>query len=298
MSPPASAPVNAWDPHYPRGVFMIGLAGMIASFNGFFFREMEAATDWQAVFWRSGVMFVCLGLLLIVQSGGRPLRAAYAAGWPAVLGGVLLGTSNICFSLAVVHTTVANALFILSASPFISAILAWFLLREHVQRRTVLAMIVALVGVGVMVMEGLGAGRLFGNVMAVGTTLAHAGFVISLRYGRHTDMLPSIVVAGASAAIVAFVVGGSMDVSWHDFAMCAMMGMGAMSIGFICFTVGSRHVPAAQVALLSLSEVVLGPIWVALMVDELPSLLTLIGGTLVLSAIVGQAVIGMRRQVR
>ena len=286
------------DPLYARGVAFMLAAGAFASVNGVLFRNIEAATDWQIIFWRNSTMFLFLMGLLILRTRGAVVTSFRAAGKPGLVGGLILGAGNIFFALSIIHTTVANALFILSASPFISAILAWFLLREHVQRRTVLAMIVALVGVGVMVMEGLGAGRLFGNVMAVGTTLAHAGFVISLRYGRHTDMLPSIVVAGASAAIVAFVVGGSMDVSWHDFAMCAMMGMGAMSIGFICFTVGSRHVPAAQVALLSLSEVVLGPIWVALMVDELPSLLTLIGGTLVLSAIVGQAVIGMRRQVR
>lgn len=286
------------DPLYARGVAFMLAAGAFASVNGVLFRNIEAATDWQIIFWRNSTMFLFLIGLLAVRSRGAVGTAFRAAGKPGLAGGLILGAGNIFFALSIIHTTVANALFILSASPFISAILAWFLLREHVQRRTVLAMIVALVGVGVMVMEGLGAGRLFGNVMAVGTTLAHAGFVISLRYGRHTDMLPSIVIAGASAAIVAFTVGGSMAVSWHDFAMCAMMGMGAMSIGFICFTVGSRHVPAAQVALLSLSEVVLGPIWVALMVDELPSVLTLIGGTLVLSAIVGQAVIGMRRRVR
>lgn len=286
------------DPLYARGVAFMLAAGAFASVNGVLFRNIEAATDWQIIFWRNSTMFLFLIGLLAVRSRGAVGTAFRAAGRPGLAGGLILGAGNIFFALSIIHTTVANALFILSASPFISAILAWFLLREHVQRRTVLAMIVALVGVGVMVMEGLGAGRLFGNVMAVGTTLAHAGFVISLRYGRRVDMLPSIVVAGASAAIVAFAVGGSMDVSWHDFAMCAMMGMGAMSIGFICFTVGSRHVPAAQVALLSLSEVVLGPIWVALMVDELPSVLTLIGGVLVLSAIVGQALIGMRRPVR
>jgi len=286
------------DPLYARGVVFMLAAGAFASANGVLFRNIETATDWQIIFWRNSTMFLFLIGLLAVRSRGAVTTAFRAAGRPGLIGGLILGAGNVFFALAIIHTTVANALFILSASPFISAILAWFLLREHVQRRTVLAMIVALVGVGVMVMEGLGAGRLFGNLMAVGTTLTHAGFVVSLRYGRHADMLPSIVVAGASAAIVAFAVGGPMAVSWHDFAMCAMMGMGAMSIGFIFFTMGSRHVPAAQVALLSLSEVVLGPIWVALMVDELPSVLTLIGGILVLSAIVGQAVIGMRRPVR
>lgn len=286
------------DPLYARGVLFMLAAGAFASLNGILFRNIEAATDWQIIFWRNGTMFLFLICLLAVRSRGAVGTAFRAAGRPGLIGGLILGAGSIFFALAIIHTTVANALFILSASPFLSAILAWFLLREHVHRRTILFMIVALVGVGVMVMEGLGAGRLFGNLMAVGTTLTHAGYVVALRYGRATDMLPSVVVAGMSAALVAFAVGGPMAVSWHDFTMCALMGMGAMSIGFICFTVGSRHVPAAQVALLSLSEVVLGPIWVALVVDELPSSLTLIGGALVFSAVISQAVIGMRRAVR
>lgn len=286
------------DPLYARGIAFMLAAGAFASVNGILFRNIEAATDWQIIFWRNGTMFLFLIGLLAVRSRGAVGTAFRAAGRPGLVGGLILGAGNIFFALSIIHTTVANALFILSASPFLSAILAWFLLREQVHSRTILAMVVALAGVGVMVMEGLGAGRLFGNLMAVGTTLAHAGFVVSLRYGRSADMLPSIVIAGASAAIVAVAVGGSMAVSWHDFAMTAMMGVGAMSLGFICFTVGSRHVPAAQVALLSLSEVVLGPIWVALVVDELPSALTLVGGALVLAAIAGQALAGMRRSLR
>lgn len=286
------------DPLYAKGVGFMLAAGAFASVNGVLFRNIEAASDWQIIFWRNGTMFLFLIGLLALRSRGAVGGAFRAAGKPGLAGGLILGAGNIFFALSIINTTVANALFILSASPFISAILAWFLLREHVRRRTVLAMVAALAGVGVMVMEGLGAGRLFGNLMAVGTALAHAGFVVSLRFGRHADMLPSIVIAGASAALVAFAVGGPMAVSWHDFALCAAMGVGAMSIGFICFTIGSRHVPAAQVALLSLSEVVLGPIWVALAVDEWPSILTLIGGVLVLSAIIGQALLGMRRAVR
>lgn len=286
------------DPLYAKGVGFMLAAGAFASVNGVLFRNIEAASDWQIIFWRNGTMFLFLIGLLALRSRGAVGGAFRAAGKPGLAGGLILGAGNIFFALSIINTTVANALFILSASPFISAILAWFLLREHVRRRTVLAMIAALAGVGVMVMEGLGAGRLFGNLMAVGTALAHAGFVVSLRFGRHADMLPSIVIAGASAALVAFAVGGPMAVSWYDFALCAAMGVGAMSIGFICFTIGSRHVPAAQVALLSLSEVVLGPIWVALAVDEWPSILTLIGGVLVLSAIIGQALLGMRRAVR
>ena len=290
-----SAPVNAWDPHYPRGVFMIGLAGMIASFNGFFFREMEAATDWQAVFWRSGVMFVCLGLLLIVQSGGRPLRAAYAAGWPAVLGGVLLGTSNICFSLAVVHTTVANALFILSASPFIAAIFARVLLGESSSRATASAMTVALGGVGLMVEDGLSGANSFGNLIALGAAFTVAGFITALRFRGGVEMLPAVVIAGAFGALVAMAMAGDVRVSPRDTLLGVGMGVFTMSLSFWLFTRGARHVPAAQVALLALMEVVFGPMWMALFGYEVPSPVTIAGGALVLSAILGQAVWGIRR---
>ncbi len=274
-------------------------AGSIASLNGLLIRSIESSTDWQIIFWRNGFMFLFLLGVVLVRVRGQVVKAFRSAGWPGVAAGIALGIGNVCFALSIIHTTVANALFILSASPFVAAIAAWLFLHERVGRATLVAMVVALAGVGIMVVEGLGAGRFFGNIMAVFTMLGHAGFVVSLRWGRAADMLPSAAIAGFVGMFIAGgLSGGDLLVNTHDLVMCALMGMGAMSFGFMCFTAGARYVPAAQTALLSLSEVVLSPIWVLIFMNEVPTSLTFIGGALVFSAVIGQALWGMRRGQR
>lgn len=281
---------------YLRGVAFCAAAGVLASFNGILFRGVEDAADWQVVFWRSGTMATVLFALLAVRKRGRVAAAFRAAGWPAVVAGLTLGTSNFTFSLAMIHTTIANALFINAGAPFVAAILSWLLLKETVAWATVVAMIVAFAGVGVMVVDGLVGGEVFGNVMAVAAALTYAFFAVALRSGRGADMLPSIVIAGLFSAGVAFIVEeGSIAISWHDGAMSVGMGLFTMSTSFALFTAGARFVAAAPAILLAQLEVVLGPIWVLLLFGEVPSTLSLIGGALVLSAISGHALWSMRR---
>ncbi len=286
------------EPAYLRGVAFCAAAGMLASFNGILFRGVESAEDWQVVFWRSGMMAVVLFALLVVRKRGRVITAFRAAGWPAIVAGLTLGASNVTFSLAMIHTTVANALFINAGAPFLAAILSWFLLEESVAMATVVAMVVAFAGVGVMVVDGLVGGELFGNAMAVAAAITYACFAVALRRGRGADMLPAVVIAGAfSASVACFVEQGAVLVSWHDGAMSAGMGIFTMSTSFALFTAGARYVAAAPAILLAQMEVVFGPIWVLVLFSEVPSTLSLIGGALVLSAIVGHALWSMKRGV-
>lgn len=283
-----------------RGVVLLLCAGTVMSMNGLLFRGVETASDWQVIFWRSLWMAGIFAVAMTVRERGRLDRALRRAGPVVLVAGVILGIGNISFSLAILNTTVANALLILSASPFLSAIFAWLLMREAVGRTTLVAMVVALAGVGIMVFEGLGAGRFFGNVMAVVTLVTHAGFIVALRYARNVDMVPSVFVAGCVAALgglAGSAPGFDLVLGANDFLMCAMMGIGSMGLGFALFTMGARHLPAAQTSLLVMSEVILAPIWVWIFWDETPSNLALIGGVLVLGAVFGQAALTMRRGV-
>lgn len=283
------------DPLYVRGIFLMLAAGTVMSLNGFLFRLIESAADFQVIFWRGIILSATFLVLIAIRNRGRVATAFRQAGLVGLLAGTILGFGNVFFALSVLNTTVANAHFILAASPFLAAILARVLLKEPVHRFTVVAMTAALAGVGIMVFEGLGAGRFFGNLMAVGTLVTHAAFVVSLRFGRQLDLTPAICVAGLVGAAISAGVSTDLVVSWHDFFVCAAMGMGAMALGFLLFTVGARHVPAAQVALLSMAEVVLAPVWVWIGMGETPTGLALIGGAFVLSAIAGQAAFGMGR---
>jgi drug/metabolite transporter, DME family len=283
------------DPGYARGVLLVGFAGALASFNGLIFRLVESAADWQVVFWRSFSMFCAVTLMLLWRARGRLGTVVRAAGVPALIGGAFMGLSNIAFSMSVLHTTVANALFILSASPFIVAVFARLLLGEVIPRVTVIAFVLAMAGVGVMVQEGLASGKLLGNLFAVAAATTFSLFVIVMRWRRGVDNLPALVVAGAVGAAITFVIAGDVAVSAHDLALLSFMGVGIVALGFWLYTVGARHVPAAQVALLALTEVVFGPIWVLLFVGEKPSTTTLVGGAFVFAAILGQTFWGLRR---
>ncbi len=297
--PPAPAPEGAsaarGDPLYARGIVLVMAAGGFWSLGGLLFRLVEEATVWQILLVRSVALSLTLFCVMAARHRGAVFREFRKAGWPAVIGGCGLGGAFTGFLFSLAHTTVANAVFILSAAPFAAAPLAWLVLGERVRGATWAAMAVAVVGVGVMVAGGVRAGLVFGNLMALMATIGFAVFAVSLRYGRHVDMLPTACVAGVITAVLAGAVAGSYTYTAGDLALAAAMGVVQVGVGMILFTKGSRHVPAAELTLLSLTEVVLAPIWVWLAMGEAPGVPTLVGGAIVFAAIIGRAISGMRR---
>jgi drug/metabolite transporter (DMT)-like permease len=270
----AAAVLPARDPLYLRGVVMVMIAGSFWSLGGILYRLIEAAGPWQVLAYRSSALTVTLGLVLLVRYRGRVFAQFRLAGWPAVIGGACLAVGFTGWIFA----------------------LAWIVLREAVGAATWAAMVVALIGIGVMVAGGSRSGALFGNFMALMAMTGFSGFAVALRVGRGGDMLPAAFWAGLFAAVFAATMAGDLAVSGRDFAIGAVMGVVQIGFGMMLFTAGSRHVPAAELALLSLTEVILSPIWVWLWVGEIPSLATLAGGAIVLAAIVGRASSGLRRK--
>jgi drug/metabolite transporter (DMT)-like permease len=283
------------DSAYRRGVVMVMAAGALWSLAGPLVRSMEAAGAWQILFVRSTTVVVTVLAVLLWRYRGGCLDVIRAAGGLAVLAGALLGAGFCGFIFALVHTTVANALLMLSVSPLLTAVLGWVLLGETVRRATWLAMAVALLGVAVMVGGGILTGAWFGNLMALIATASFAAFAVALRRGRGHDMLPALLWAGLLAALVAAVMAPDLSMTPRDVTLSAIMGAALITGGTILFIAGSHTVPSAELALLSLTEVVLGPLWVWLAFAEVPHVETLIGGALVLTAIVGRALSGMRR---
>lgn len=281
-----------------RALVVAGGAGM--SLGGLFIRSLEAADEWQILFWRSLGIAAALLVFIGLRKRGRIVAAFCEAGVVAAIAGLCLATGFTFFVFSIVHTTVANTLFMLSAGPFLTALLGRILLGEAVRRATWFAMGGAFAGVALMLGGGLVTGDLFGNIMGLGAATGFAGFAVALRRGRSTDMMPATCLAGlfgtAAAAAVIGVAGGEFAVSSNDLLLCLAYGALAISGSLIVFTMGSRFVPAAELALLSLTEVVLGPVWVWLAFSETPSLATVTGGALLLASIAAQALSGMRRR--
>ena len=191
--------------------------------------------------------------------------------------------------------SVLPSVVMLSVSPLLTAVLGWMLLGETVRRATWLAMAVALLGVAVMVGGGIRAGAWFGNLMALIAVASFSGFAVALRRGRGGDMLPAVLWAGLLTAPVAAAMAPDLSMTLRDVTLSAVMGGALITGGMMLFTAGSRTVPSAELARLALTEVVLGPHWVWLLYAEVPHVETLFGGALVLAAVVGRALSGMRR---
>ena len=288
------------DPAYRRGLVLVLLAGVCWSSIGIAVRLMESATEWQILFYRSLALAVFLFLALAVQNRGRLGRVFRQAGLSGVLSGLALVVAFCGSIFSVANTTVANAMFLFASAPFFVAVLGRVILGESVRRATWIAMAVAGAGVSFMVFEGLSAGQLLGNLAAVVSAIGFAFFTIALRWGRSENMLPAACFGGAFTTVVAggmcLASGQSLALPLNDLALSLGLGVFQLGTGLTVYTLGSRSVPAAEIALLSMTEVLLGPLWVWLFLGELAGPHTLAGGALLLGAIAGNALSGLRRR--
>ena len=282
------------------GIPLVLMAGIFWSLSGLVYRWIEVATAWQVLFYRSLSLFCFIALWLVVRYRGRLVGVFQSAGRLSVLGGLCLSISFSGYILALDQTSVANALFILAAAPFFAALLGRVLLSEHISWTTSLAMGMAALGLAVMAGNELAIGRGLGELFALAAALGLAGLTITLRMRRSTDMLPAILFASLFATLFALTGmlwdGDSLILTPKDLSLSVSLGVFQVGLGFMLYTAGSRHLPAVELTLLSLTEVIVGPILAWLGADEVPSVTTLAGGALILLAIVTLAVLGQRHQ--
>ena len=285
---------------YARGVLLVVLAGLLWSFMGLAVRHIETAGTWAILFWRSAGMVPVLLAFIAWRSGGHPLERLRRVGVAGVLGafGLVFAFAGAIYALQA--TTVANAVFLFAASPFMAALLGWIILREPVRPATWAAIAVAGVGMFVMVRDGLAGGETAGNLAALLSAFGFAAFTLTLRWGKLEDMMPAVVLGGLFSMAVAVVVLGVraevLAVPARDIVISVAMGAGMLATGMALYTLGSRVVPAADLTLLSMVEVLLAPVWVWLVLGETASAGTFLGGGILLVAIAGNALSGLRRR--
>ncbi len=283
---------------YGTGVALVVVAALMWSLMSLAIRLIEGADTWQVLFWRSAGMVPVLVAIILVRSGGlwRPLRAVGLAG---VIGGAGLVAAFAGAIFAIQTTTVANAVFLYAASPFLAAIFGWLILREKVAPATWAAIGLAGVGIFLMVREGLSLGMGKGSVAALLSAAGFAAFTLALRWRRLGDMYPALLIGAlmsmAVAAMVTLSGGGTLAVSLHDAGLALAAGAVLLGMGLALYTLGSRAVPAAELTLLAMIEVLLAPVWVWMVVGETASPGTWIGGAVLLAAVAGNALAGLRR---
>ena len=292
--------MSSTDINYRSGVLLVLAAGICWSSMGLGIRHIEVANVWQILFFRSIALTPLLLLVLTLRARGNPLPIIQKAGLAGGVGGISLVFAFSGGILAVQTTSVANAMFLFAAAPFFAAVLGWLVLKEHVRNATWLSMMAALVGIVIMVWEGISIGRIIGNVAALISALGFAIFTISLRWKKLEDMLPTVFLAGLFAIIIAGALcqikGYGLDVPKRDIWIALALGVFQVGAGLILYTLGSKVVPSAELALLSMTEVVFGPFWVWLFLGETAGVFTLLGGMILLIAIASNALSGLRRK--
>jgi drug/metabolite transporter (DMT)-like permease len=271
-----------------EGRLAILLAAVAWSTAGLGQRGLEATAVTQ-VAGRAFFAALALFALVLAMERRRTLRAFLGMGRSGLAMTVFLAISSGAFLRALNHTSVANVLFMQAAAPMMAALLGWVLISEPVDGRTWAALLLAGAGVAVMA-----AGSLDAGIGAVGLpllmTASFAMVIVIARHRRDVSMMPATCASQVLVVVVCapFVTLGS--VSGDDWAILAALGVGQMGLGLAFLTIGARLIPPAQVAIISLLEVVLGPLWVWLAYDERPSAATLAGGAIVGAAVVVQAV--------
>jgi len=268
-----------------RGRLYVALAAVAWSTAGLFQRELSAGVGTQLA---GRAAFAVLGLLTFVAIAerGTVLRSFRAIGRSGLVVAALLAFSSGAFIVALNHTTVANVLFMQALAPVLAAVLGT-LVGEPVSRRTWLAMTVALVGVGLMV-GGPDRPSTFGAGISFLMSVSFAGVIVVTRHRREVSMAPATCLSQLLVLLFAAPFAHPSEVGDRDLALLAGLGITQIGLGLIFLSLGARLIPAAEVALITLLEIVLGPLWVWIALSEQPGAATLTGGAIVLAAVLIQ----------
>jgi len=270
-------------------ILLMIASSVVISFSGLIVRILEVG-PLVMNFYRGMFLMCAVMVLLVVRYRGATIVRVISVGWSGIIAGMMLAAAAITFLQSLTHTTVANTLFVLAAIPFVTAGLAWIFLKERPNSATLITMVIAFAGIVIMIGEGFTIGAAYGNVMALLTTLSFSIYAVLVRRNRQVDMLPAILISTLIImAVVALMRQGELEISRQDLWLCLLWG-GVMS-GFTsaCFIVASRHIVAAELTIFMLLEFALGPVWVWLFVNESPSRWTLVGGALVICAVLGRS---------
>jgi drug/metabolite transporter (DMT)-like permease len=269
-----------------RGQIYVALAAIAWSTAGVLQRQLTLDTATQ-VAGRAAFGAVALLAFVAIAERGRVRQAFRSVGAAGIAVAVCVAIASASFVAALNHTSVARVLFILAVSPVLAALLARVTLGEPITRRTALAMALALAGVAVM-LGAPGEGSLAGDGLSLLAALAFAVMIVIARWRNDVSMTPATCLSQVILVAVFLPFASPGEIAGGDVGWLATLGIGQVGLGFALLTVGARLIPAAQVGLITLLEVVLGPVWVWLALDERPSTLTLVGGAIVIVAIVIQ----------
>ena len=268
-----------------KGLLMSVFAVVILSPDSVLIRLVEEASpevdSWTVLFWRGLLYAVGVSLLVFMKYGSKTIAEFKNIGKGGLVIGFFSGISTGTFVFAIVYTSIANALVIISTGPIMIAIVAWFLLKEKSSVITWTSMIIVFIGIYIVMSGSFGGKNLVGDFFAL-ITAVMMGFTFTLtRKYKHINMVPVNAIGGLIAALIAFVMANQISVPAEVVGYIIAMGA-ILSISFSLITIAPRYMPAAEVGMIMPLETVLCSLIAWYFISEVPSTNAIIGGTIVI----------------
>jgi len=262
------------------------VAPIFWSIAGVTVRFVESASAWQINFYRSSSLAVFVFLFLVIRYGSKTRLILKESGSPAIFAGLILSGAMICNIVALLHTSVANAVLVMAAGPIFAAVIGGIVLNEKISPILWVSIVLALVGIAVMVGGNYNQDRLYGDLIALLGVVFFGFYAVAIRYGKRTDMTPAVMFAGINGAVVAGVMCFATEVGFAapaiDIYLCVMLGIFQLGIGQVLFAIAAQSVPAVGLTLYALGEPLLAPLWAWIGVGEAPVALTFVGGSILM----------------
>ena len=268
------------------GYILILFGGFCLSWGGFIVRSFETSNAWEILLLRSFFFFLGISTFLLLIYKKNITKVIKDSGFPAVLGGFVMSFSFIAFVFAMMNTSVANVVFIISTQTMFLAILGFFYLKEKVSLVGFISIVLAMSGITIMIGDSISSGTLFGNIVALTIPISFSILIMIVRKHSNSDLVPAIWYSSIFSFVYAMIMVESFNFTNHDIFMGFLIGVPQLSFGFICITIGSRTTRSVTIGLLMLSETLFAPLWVWLFLNEIPPLSVFIGGMVVISAII------------
>ena len=268
------------------GYILLLFGGFCLSWGGFIVRSFESTDAWDILFLRTSFFFLGVSTFLLIIYKKNALKVIKNSGLPGLLGGFVMSFSFISFVFAMMNTSVANVVFIISTQTMFLAILGYFYLKEKVSLISLISIVLAMSGIFVMVGDSITQGTLFGNIIALVIPISFSVLVMLVRKNSNLDLVPAVWYASIFSGIYSIIMVDSFNFSNHDIFMGFLLGVPQLTFGFICITIGSRTTRSVTVGLLMLTETIFAPLWVWLFLKEIPPFSVFIGGLIIIFAII------------
>ena len=270
------------------GPFLVFLGACTLSFGGLIVKSFEGANLWQILFWRSVFFSIVVLFFLLLNYKKNFFNSIYKIGLPGFFGGIVLSCGYAGYVFAMYNTTVANANFIIQTQTIFLAIFGYIFLKEKISILTITSIVLAFSGIFLMLGGSLNSGQMIGNIAAFVMPISFAVLILTVRKYPSIDMIPLQLIAGIGAILIGYLLSSKIIISTHDIFLGFIAGFFQVGLGFIFITIGAKTTPSALVGIIMLTEAVLGPLWAWLFINETPPLVVLIGGAIVLSAVLLQ----------